>query len=230
MILYSDKKIIFMVGSLASGKGTQAKLLAEETGFYHFITSKEGKDYINAHRRDDPKTLKQEKLYSKGELWDPEWLVNQVQKEGVKKYLEEEHGGVIFDGSPRTLYEAENLLKITSDLVGKDNNLVIELKVSDEEVTRRTGERLVCDQDERHYISMRFGDYKIGDKCEKCGGILVKRDLDKLLNERLDEYKTRTVPAIEYLKKHYRVIEIDGEQSIEKIHKDIMDETKSWLQ
>lgn len=230
MVSFPNKKIIFVVGSLASGKGTQAKLLAEKTGFYHFITSKEGKDYINVHRRNDPKTLEQEKLYSRGELWDPEWLVNQVQKEGVERYLGEEWGGVIFDGSPRTLYESENLLKITSDLVGEDNNLIIELKVSSKEVTKRTGNRLVCDQDERHYVSMRLGDYKIGDKCEKCEGVLVKRDLDKLLDERLNEYKTRTVPAIEYLKKHYRVVEIDGEQSIKKIHKDVMGKIKSWLQ
>lgn len=218
-----SKKIIFLIGSLASGKGTQAKLLAEKTGFYRFITSKEGKKYIAEHR-DDPQTLKQEELYKKGELFDPEWLLNQVQKQGVEDLLINDWLGLIFDGSPRTLYEAENLFKIVVDSVGEKNVLVFEIFVSEEEVRKRTEDRLVCDKNENHVVSIRLDNVKEGDECKKCGGVFVRRDLDKKLDERLEEYNTRTVPGIKYLKKTYpdRIITINGEQSVEKVHEDIM--------
>jgi adenylate kinase len=223
-----NKKVIFVIGSLTAGKGTQAKLLAEKTGFYHFITSKEGKKYIKTHR-DDPETLKQEKIYNAGDLFDPGWLVYKVQKERTREILQKDYLGIIFDGSPRTLYEAENLLKIVADLVGKENVVILEIEVSEEEVVRRTGERLVCDKNENHVVSRRFGDFKIGDRCDKCDGALVKRNLDDVLDERLKEYRTRTVPGIEYLKKHYNVITINGEQSIEDVHKDIMKSLSAML-
>jgi adenylate kinase len=78
-------------------------------------------------------------------------------------------------------------------------------------------------------VSRRFGDFKIGDRCDKCDGALVKRNLDDVLDERLKEYRTRTVPGIEYLKKHYNVITINGEQSIEDVHKDIMKSLSAML-
>jgi len=46
-------KIIFVIGPPGAGKGTQARLLVEKTGFYHFITSREGKEYIAKHKAED---------------------------------------------------------------------------------------------------------------------------------------------------------------------------------
>lgn len=224
-----DKKVIFVTARPAAGKGTQIEFLVKKTGFFRFITSREGKEYIKNHR-DDPKTLEQEELYKRGELFDPKWLIQQVQKERAEEILKSNYPGIIFDGSPRTLYEAKHLLEITDKLVSKKNIIVVDIDVSEEEVRKRTNERLVCDKEENHTVSTRFGDYKTGDECEDCGGHLIKRDLDKKLDERLEQYKERTVPGIEYLKKHYNVIVINGEQSIEDVRKDINEKIDPWLQ
>ena len=223
-----DKKVIFVVARPAAGKGTQIEYLEEKTGFFRFITSKEGKEYIRTHRN-DPKTLEQEKAYKEGSLFDPEWLLRQVQKERAEEILKGDYSGIIFDGSPRTLYEAKHLLEITDNLVSKKNIIVIEIDVSEKEVKKRTAERLVCDKEENHTVSTRFGDFKIGDNCTKCDGRLIKRDLDKKLDERLEQYQKRTVPGIEYLKNHYNVVVINGEQSIEDVRKDINEKLDPWL-
>lgn len=216
-----DKKIIFVIGAPGAGKGTQAKFLAGKTGFYHFVTSKEGKEYIKAHC-DDPETLKQEELYKKGMLFEPEWLIR-VQKERVGEILKDEKG-IVFDGSPRTVYEAENLPAFLSELVGRENISAINIDISEKELKKRTEERLVCDKDENHMVSTRLdSNIKIGDKCPQCDGVLKKRDLDLVVNERIKEYNERTAPAIDYLKKHYKVFTINGEQSVEKVHEDIME-------
>jgi adenylate kinase len=218
-----DKKVIFLIGPPGAGKGTQGKLLSQKNSFYRFITSKEGKEYISQFP-DDPDNRKQTENYKAGLLFDPEWLVYRVQKERTETLLKKEDiPGLIYEGSPRTLYEAEHFFKILIDLVGKKNIFVVIIDISEEEIKRRASERLVCDKNEDHFVSTRFSDAKIGDNCPRCDGKLIKRDLDSKTAERIDQYVTRTVPGIEYLKKnHDKVFIIDGNKSIEDVSKDIM--------
>lgn len=219
-----DKKVIFLIGPPGSGKGTQGKLLFSKTGFYRFITSKEGKEYI-AQYPDDEQNQRQMKLYNEGKLFDPEWLVYRVQKERTRNILKRSDvGGIIYEGSPRTLYEAENFFKILSELVEKENIYVVVIEISDEEVKKRAGERFVCGKNEDHFITTRFSNLGDGDKCPKCDGVLTKRGLDKeAVDERINQYKIRTMPGIEFLKKHYdKVFTVDGSELPEDIHKNII--------
>ncbi|MFH1979345.1 MAG: nucleoside monophosphate kinase [Patescibacteria group bacterium] len=220
-----NKKVIFVIGPPGSGKDTQVNLLAEKTGFYKFITGNEGLDYIEKHG-DDPLTAKQKVNYDAGLLYDPEWLLKKVQAERSKEILEGDTKGIVFSGSPRTLYEAENLSRILSGLVGKENIVAIEVAISEDELRRRSKERLVCRNDENHTFSTRFLDIKEGDKCQNCDGVLGKKGLDseKEVEVRIQQYNDRTKPGVDFLRENYKVISVDGEQSREKVHEDIMDE------
>ncbi|MDD5033015.1 MAG: nucleoside monophosphate kinase [Candidatus Pacebacteria bacterium] len=214
------KQAILVIGAPASGKGTQAELLAKKAGYYHFITSKEGKDYLAANKS-DPETAKQEELYKSGKLFDPEWIFSVVKKR-VNQIFEGGEKGIVFDGSPRTLFEAQNLLVFLSSLIGSENIKVIEVAVPEEELKRRTGERLVCDKNASHVFSTRLSDAKEGQKCPECEGVLRRRDLDSVFETRIENYRARTLPALEYLRKHGIVIAIDGERPVEEIHRDIV--------
>lgn len=216
-----SKKVIFLIGPPGSGKGTQGKLLAQKTGFYRFITSMEGKQCI-AENPDDAENRRQVENYKTGKLFDPEWLLNRVLKERTEKILKKEDvRGIIYEGSPRTLFEAEKFLDILAQMIGKDNIFVVVIEISDDEVRKRAGERVVCNKNEDHYITTRFSDLKPGDKCPQCDGTLIKRDLDSEVGARIEQYKNRTVPGIEYLKKTHPVIVVNGEQSIENVWKDL---------
>jgi len=215
-----DKKIaIFLFGRPASGKGTQAKILADKTGLYHFTTSREGKEYINTHS--DEQTKRQAELYKSGKLFEPEWtslVVLEKTREIIKTIK-----GIIYDGTPRTLYEAKAVFPEMIKLLGKGNIYVLLIDISVDEFKRRAEKRLICNRDSRHvYIS---SDSLIsGTKCPEGDGILKTRDLDQkeVLQMRTDEYAQKTIPAIKFIESLHPIQIINGEQTIEKVHDDII--------
>ena len=222
----TGKKAIMVLGPPGSGKGTQAKLIAEKLGFFHFITSSIGKDYIASH--DDPETKKQMENYKKGLLYDPSWLMR-VLKEKTEEVLRN-NKGIVYDGSPRTLPEAKFLYKLLSNLIGKKNILIIEINVGDEELKKRLAKRLICSKNSSH-VFIRSEKLKPGDPCPEGDGILSERDLDKpeLFETRLAEYRNRTLPGLDFLKKMHPVITINGEQTIEEVQNDISEALQTFI-
>ncbi len=183
--------VLMVLGPPGSGKGTQVELLSEKFGFFHLISSEVGKEYIKTHN--DPETLRQKERYDKGLLFEPEWMFK-VAKEKTEEIFNDKDGcrGIIFDGSPRALYEAEKLYKFLIERVGRENIKVIEIDASEKELRKRIKKR--------------------------------KRDIDKeeIFNVRIRVYKEETLPGLEFLKKNHGVIMVNGEQSVEKVHNDIM--------
>jgi len=214
------KMAIMFLGPPGSGKGTQAKMLADKFGFFHFITSQVGKDYINTHN--DPETKMQMEIYKKGILFEPSWTLK-VVKEKTQEIFNQGKG-IVYDGSPRTLYEAERLYFFLAKLFGKENIRILEIAADGKELKKRLEKRLICSEESSH-VFIRSGELYPGVSCPKDGGgILQERDLDKkeLFETRMDEYKNRTVPGLEFLRNHHGVITINGEQSIENVHKEIL--------
>lgn len=215
-------KVIIVQGPPGSGKGTQAGLLAKKLGYYHFISSREGKDYMKIH--DDLETIKQKEHYDKGFLFDPDWIFK-VVKERSKKIFEEKkgEGGIVYDGSPRTLYEAENLYNFWAGLIGKENIKAVKINVNEDKLKERARNRLVCDKSGYHVFA-RSEKLQPGSPCPNGDGILRERDLDKeeIFYTRMDEYKNRTVPGLDFLKGKRAIIEINGEESVEKVNEAIL--------
>ena len=216
-----DKKVaIFLFGRPASGKGTQAKILSDKTGLYHFTTSREGKEYINAH--DDEQTKRQAELYKAGKLFLPEWT-SRVVLEKTREIIKMAKG-IIYDGTPRTLYEAKAVFPEMVKLLGKENVYVLLIDISVEEFKRRVEKRLICNRDSRH-VYIRSDSLMPGTKCPDGDGVLETRDLDKkeVLQMRTDEYAEKTIPAIKFIEGLHTITTINGEQSVENVHKDIIE-------
>ncbi|PIQ69547.1 MAG: hypothetical protein COV90_00885 [Candidatus Tagabacteria bacterium CG11_big_fil_rev_8_21_14_0_20_41_11] len=216
----TGKKAIMVLGPPGSGKGTQAKLIAEKLGFFHFITSTVGKEYIATH--DDPETKKQMENYKAGVLFDPPWLMKVIEEKTEEVF--NGHGGIVYDGSPRTLPEAGFLYDLLSKNIGTGNISVIEVDVGDEELKKRLAKRLICSKSSSH-VFIRSEKLNPGDPCPEGDGVLSERDLDKpeLFDTRLAEYRNRTLPGLEFLKKMHSVITVNGEQSIEEVQNDILE-------
>lgn len=100
--------------------------------------------------------------------------------------------GIIADGFPRRLQEAKDLIAFLEFLKRKENTLVILISISEKEALRRLPQRGRIDDD------------------------------IKDIKKRFRLYRERTIPAINYLKKNLRFVEIHGEQSIENVFKDIL--------
>lgn len=210
--------VISVMGPPGSGKGTQAYLLAKKLGAFHFITSVEGKKYIAAHN--DPETKRQVARYQEGLLFESPWTLR-VVKDRTQSILESGQD-IVYDGSPRTLFEAEGLILFLFQLLGRECVMAIELNVGEEELKSRLLKRRVCDRNHSH-VFIDSEHYKVGDPCPEGDGVLQKRDIDdpSVFKTRMEEFRNLTVPAIEFLRKEGVLTVINGEESIENVWRDI---------
>jgi len=130
--------------------------------------------------------------------------------------------GVILDGFPRNLAQAEALDSALSEQ-GKTIDKVIHIKAAEEELIRRLSARWLCRQCQAVY-NMVNSPPKVAGKCDKCGGELYQRPDDKpeTVKKRLGVYFAETAPLIDYYRRQGKLSEVAGEGSIEEVTRRIV--------
>jgi adenylate kinase len=177
---------IIFIGPQASGKGTQASLLAQKLALFHFSV---GDALREQAEQKMPLGLKAKEYIDKGML-APIKIVEKI----TKQIIEEHPEGIIFDGFPRTLEQAKKLDELTNI------DLVIEFKLDDAEVVKRISGRRGCQKCRKIY-GWKDQPQTPG-VCDVCGSKLVQRDDDKpeVVKKRLEIYHNETEPLLEYYK------------------------------
>ena len=207
------KKIqnIIFLGPPGSGKGTQAEMLAKEMNLPIIGPGKIFREEIKEQTK-----IGQEiwVAVGKGEML-PDDFVNQLMKEEVlkKKYAQ----GVILDGYPRSLYQVnflEQVIPITHAIL---------VNISDAEAKERISGRRVCPSCGSTY-HMKYNPPVRDEICDKCSEKLITRtdDTKQAIKRRLDYYHRETEPVIYYYKQRGILLDIDGEQPIERVQEDIL--------
>jgi len=224
------KKVIFLFGPPGAGKGTQAELLSEKTGYYHFESSKliercfktEGKGKIFLIEGKDYKVGDEIKKWKSGGLNSPPFVVF-LMMERIKE-LAFQDKSIIFSGSPRTLYEAKREIPMIKELYKLDNIKFIFLEITAQTTIFRNSHRRIC-QLVRHSILFNKETEKLK-LCPLDGSKLVRRmSLDdlKTIKNRLKIYKKQTYPVIDYIKKEgIKVEKVNGEQSVAQVFKKVL--------
>jgi len=210
-------KVIILIGPPGSGKGTQAKLLSQK---FHLKYLGSG-DILRARQKiSDFTGRKLKKIMNKGEL-APSFVIIKILGDQLEKLKKEKIKGFVLDGWTRIIYEAI-LTDEALDWYGWQNSKVILIKISFKEAFNRLTKRRQCKRCGR--LIPWIGEFKKLKVCDKCGGKLVQRPDDKpeVIRERLKEYKKETIPVINYYKRKEKLIEINGQQSIEDVFKDIL--------
>ena len=131
--------------------------------------------------------------------------------------------GIVISGSLRTLKESKIILPELERLYGKDGITIFYITLSEAESIQRNSSRRIC-QLNRHPIP-GFPQYRDLVACPQDGSPLITRELDKpeIIKERYGVYLEDTAPVLDYLRAGgYKVIEINGEQPIEKVTEDIL--------
>lgn len=202
-------KIIF-IGPQGSGKGTQAKIISEELKIPHISTG----DLFRALEG----SLKQEvdSYINQGKLV-PDELTVRILKERISK--PDCKTGFILDGFPRNIAQAQLLEKITN--IDK----VIEIDITDDLAIERISSRISCKKCGAVYNTIT-NPPKIKDICDRCGGELYRRadDNPDAIKKRLETYHKETHPILEMYED--KLTSIDGDQEIDKISMDILEELK----
>lgn len=124
-----DIRTILFIGRPGSGKETQARRLAEETGYHSFSTGERFRE-LREHRDSLGERVKE--VYDTGKLM-PTWFAEYLFADALLKVP---HGtGLIFEGTGRWRAEAELFNEVATWLGRKYR--VINLEVSEEEAMRR---------------------------------------------------------------------------------------------
>ncbi|MFA6073110.1 MAG: nucleoside monophosphate kinase [Candidatus Woesearchaeota archaeon] len=211
--------IIVITGPQGSGKGAQAKILEKEFGFKHMSTGDLLREEVKAGTPDG----KEAEDYMKKGLFTPFDLNNRILKTG----LEQNKGKtIILDGYPRYMAQAEYLMSIT------DIKCMILLKVRDEVSIERMINRRMCTANNKIYIANQITPEDINE-CKNLGGEIIHRpdDQPEAIKKRLLDYHNETIPVVDYFKKKgIPVLEINGEESIEDVDKEIQSKLKSLIQ
>jgi adenylate kinase len=212
-------KIIVLLGRPGSGKGTQAKLLMEKFNLKWLGTG----DLLRAEKKKKSFTGK-----NIGKIIDvgKRILTPVVFKLWMNKFEEFKKtpklNGFILDGSPRSLFEAEMLEQAFEWYEWLEGKKIIYIDISPKEAIKRLTSRRMCKKCGKSTI-FPLKNIELG-KCDNCNGQLVSRNDDTVegVKKRLAWFKTDVGPVINYYKKQGSLIEVNGEQSIENIHRDIL--------
>lgn len=231
-----EKQVVILFGAPGAGKGTQAELLSNKLGLYYFETSRilerefkkidghgenSGERFVEVESEKFD-VLNEKKLWLEGALCSPPYVTQLVIKEITR--LCEEGEGLVLSGSPRTVYEVERVMPVLEKLYGKKNIKIILLEITPEQTIFRNSHRKICEL-MRHGMLYNAETEKLT-KCPLDGSNLVKRkglDDPETIKVRIKEYTDRTLPMLEYFKKHkFEVEKINGEQSPSDVFKDIL--------
>ncbi|MCK4648981.1 adenylate kinase [bacterium] len=206
---------IILLGLPGAGKGTQAKILAEELNIPHIST---GDILRKAIEDKTPLGLKAKEYMNKGYLVPDDLMIGLI-KERIKR--EDCKKGFLLDGFPRTISQAEALEKISN--IDK----VIKLKIENEVAIERLSGRRTCKRCGAmyHIIYLPSKRERI---CDRCGGELIIREDDKreAILKRLEVYREETRPLIEYYREKELLTIIDGGRSKEEVTRDLLASVK----
>jgi adenylate kinase len=212
-----DRSIMRLIlfGPPGVGKGTQAKMLAEDYGIPHISTG----DLLRAAVAAGTDLGKKAKaIMDAGNLVPDDVMIGIVREVLASPKAAR---GFILDGFPRTLAQAKALSVIFREM-GLHDYDVINFDIDDGEVIRRLSSRLVCRNDGKIFNAETDG-VTAGDPCPDCGGTLFQRDDDReeTVRARLKVYHSTTAPVLSYYNTGGAVITVDGTGSIDVVHREI---------
>lgn len=200
---------VIFLGPPGAGKGTQAVRVCERLGIPQIST---GDILRRAMKEGTPTGLAAKSYVEKGELV-PDSVVIDIVRERLA--AEDCRKGYVLDGFPRTVPQAEAL----AAFAGID--AVIDIEVSDEQLTERLSGRRVCLACGGTYHVSRLAG---STTCMKCGAQLIQRDDDKAetVLSRLSVYHAQTAPLIDYYRARGLLRTVDGAQPMDECFAEIL--------
>jgi adenylate kinase len=214
---------ILLIGAPGAGKGTQAEKLSQLLALRHIAS---GDLFHKAFEDQTELGLKAQSYVDLCEL-----VPDEITIPMVIRHIEEPESaqGVVLDGFPRTLAQAQMLDKELQRL-NRQINLAIHLKVSREELLERLAGRVFC-QANQHVYHTKFHSPQTADICDLDGSKLYQRpdDAGEAMRRRLVIYFNQIVQLLEYYSQRNRLREVDGNQGIDQVQEMLINEINDHM-
>lgn len=190
--------IIVLFGPPGSGKGTQAKILAEKFHLEHISTG----DLFRYNIKNNTQLGQEAQTYiNHGKLvpdeLTTEMLIDELKRNSNKK-------GFILDGYPRTKSQAEALDELLDSIFQTQVDVTLALYVEDEILVKR--------------ILKRSEESGRSDDAD-----------ESIIRNRIKEYYEKTAVVSNYYKEQHKLVELDGEGSIEDITAELSKEIEKFV-
>ncbi len=207
---------IIFIGAQGSGKGTQAEMLAQALGGCHVASGDLFRDAQNHHT---PLGMQVKAYMERGELVPDELTVAMVLER-----IEQPDclAGVLLDGFPRTLAQAQKL-DIDLQHYKRSIDKVVYLDVSREELLKRLSSRYICEA-HQHVYNIITHTPKVAGTCDIDGSKLYQRadDTGTAVQKRLDIFFHETIHLLDYYKDQQKLLTVDGNQDIDQVYHDLL--------
>ena len=212
---------LVFLGPPGSGKGTQALRVAKELNLTHVSTG----DLLREAVKNKTELGRQAEEFMKSGNLVPDELIVKLIEEKISNG--NKGNGVILDGFPRTIPQAESLKKMFEQNQEHLDSAVL-LEVSDEEVVKRLSGRWFCPKCNAGYNYPSNRPKQEG-LCDSDGEELLRRpdDEEAVVKNRLDVYKKQTQPIEEFYRQESILKEIKGEQQPDSVFEDILAAVKN---
>jgi adenylate kinase len=199
---------VVLLGGPGAGKGTQAQILQQQFGYRQISTG----DLLREHRNKDTELGKAAEAYMKrGDLVPDDLIIDMVEGELY------EGEGVLFDGFPRTVPQAEALDALLESL-GRGLPEAVYFQISRPLLEERLLGRWTNPRTGRVYHE-KFNPPKVAGICDDDGGPLVQREDDKpeTIKKRLDVFEAQTMPLVDYYDARGQLARIDATQPVDEV-------------
>jgi adenylate kinase len=205
---------LILLGAPGSGKGTQARLIRDHYGLALIATGDILREEI---QKETPLGLEVKEIIEAG-LYPSDDIILAIFEKHLRQAKSQ---GVVLDGVPRTLNQAEKVDEMFKKL-GIEQTMAIQLVVDEKELIKRLSSRQVCKSCGASYTVDLPP--RVVSVCDMCSGSeFVRRpdDAPEAVKTRLDVYNERTKPLVEYYSKSNRLRDVDGMKSVDQVNEQI---------
>lgn len=216
--------ILIMLGAPGTGKGTIAGILSKELGIPQVSTG----DIFRKNISEKTELGRLAESYISNGKLVPDDVTVKLVEDRLKK--DDAKNGVILDGFPRTVAQAEALDEILINS-NKKVDITINLTTPEEEIIERVVNRRICSKCKRVY-NLVLNPPKENGICDDCGSELTARadDNEETIKNRLQTYFDQTSPLVDYYEKKGNLYSATVSQSINKMGPDVAKDIIAYLE
>jgi adenylate kinase len=203
---------IVLLGAPGSGKGTQAKRLMADRNIPQISTG----DMLRAAAASGSRFGQQAKeVMDAGQLVSDDIVLGIISERLMEADAE---NGFILDGFPRTEKQALDLDDLLDEL-GKPLDAAVLMDVDFDILMKRLTGRRTCSLTGK-LLNIYFSPRAELDECTNAGGELIQRedDNEEVIKSRLEVYRSRTEPLIDFYRKRGKLKTVDAGGSIDEVY------------